>query len=115
MNKFAKGIYLGITGRTSEAIVWSGSKIETSRTVRRRIAEERYDQDELTKVSVTPWGMDANEDDDFEEPLIVEEPNKQDHKHKEARQLYITKRDLNSTSRRRDALDVWHWKEGDEA
>ena len=52
--RFISGVFLGLTDRSDEIIVWSTEGIRKARTIRRRPEEERWDREQILSVRGTP-------------------------------------------------------------
>ena len=52
--RFLDGIFLGLTDRSDEIIVWGPEGIRKARTIRRRMETERWNQEALLAVQGTP-------------------------------------------------------------
>ena len=66
--RFISGVFLGLTDRSDEIIVWGPEGIRKARTIRRRPEEERWRKEEVLAVRETPlqpnpegeWGKAQN-------------------------------------------------------
>ena len=53
--RWQEGVFVGIRMHTGEKIVATPEGICKTRSIRRRIESERWDPDEIMKVTGTPW------------------------------------------------------------
>ena len=60
---FIDGIFLGITDRSDELIVFGEEGIRKARSIRRRVEGERWSQEELLQVRGTPLQPNPGRDD----------------------------------------------------
>ena len=91
---FSEGTYLGINGRTGEAIIANkDGLISAARSLRRRSKEERWDAERLKEIKVTPWDLEGKDGDEMEKPEVNREPqNNMDGSI--PRRMYITAKDV---------------------
>ena len=55
------GVYLGVKGSTGEIMVGDGRGVWVTRTVRRKILEERWDRRNIEMVKDVPWARSETE------------------------------------------------------
>merc|ERR1712214_232581 len=52
--RFLDGIFLGLTDRSDEIIIWGPEGIRKARTIRRRVEEDRWRSEDIMAIKGTP-------------------------------------------------------------
>ena len=62
--RWSEGVFVGIRMHTGEKLVATENGVCKTRSIRRRVEAERWDSEEITKVTGTPWKPYIHSEDD---------------------------------------------------